>query len=302
MAESSINSRRAEIQQLADGLEPGNRELNPETFAEDHSAHNHSHDGAQLLRLYMPMTIGEFTSADFALLEPDDRRDWLRMKVRINRGENEPDDAKSYFNGIEAAFEDSFRVVTPELLADPTKMNIVQCVDPYEDKQLDMLYFSDDQHIKLPAGLAWFDMTGLMYDWISARIFNPELAAGMHRNCGGLAIVGALTGERQETLRTSAEEKAKRIAHEVAAVVRQMYASRKGSRLDPDAANALANFGGPRLTFSTGNVGTAADFITPKTVHIFKIDSLFTTEELNRNVEGWVDRSLRANQQTQESS
>lgn len=283
-------------EQGAGHIGPGEYPLIPDNTA---SGNRHDHDdplssGAVIIPKFMPMTRSEFCATDLSTATPAERAQYLRMKVRILRDRNESEEAKAYFDTIEAAYEASFTEVTPEMLADPKQMNLVRCVDPYTDKQLDELdQFPPEQQRKLPGGLGWFDVTGQMYDWVVPRIFNPELAAGMHRNCGGFAIIGALTGERQAAARQQAEQNAKRITLEVAAVIRQEYLRRKGHNFDPEGAEVLANFGGPRLTFATGEVGTAEGFITPKAPPLLHVEESYTPRELVEGVDGWINERLK---------
>jgi hypothetical protein len=242
--------------------------------------------------VYMPMTIGEFCGTDLSYASQTARADYYRMKVRMVRDRRETPEAREYFDGIQGAFEESFQSVTPELLTDPSSMNLVRCVDPYTDQQLEELNFAPNTEIKLPGGLTWFDLTGTMQEWIVPRIFNETLVAGLHRNCGGLAIVGALTGERQVAGRNRATESAYRIAAETAALVRQEYFKRKGHELDPDASKAFASFGGPKLIFPVGSDGTAEAFVTPKAVDQLTVERQFSPRELVDNVENWIDGHL----------
>jgi|GEM_PF-3408729 len=272
------------------GLMPGQHGLDPQRLLQPQDAHDEGH--AHLP--YMPMSREEFCGIDFATASPKDRINYLMMKVRMVRDRNETDEARRYFDGIQAAYEQSFEEVTPDVLADSTRMNLIRCVDPYTDKQLDALNYPPEALQKLPGGLAWFDLTGTMYDWITPRIFNEEIAAGMHRNCGGLAIIGALTGERQVTLRDSAESKAKAAIDAVATAVRNEYLRRRRSRLDLDAADVLPNFGGPRLVFAWGESGTAERFVTPKTPLIANIGESFTSHELVENMDKWIQQKVSA--------
>lgn len=242
--------------------------------------------------VYMPMTIGEFCATDLTIAGPEDRANYYRMKVRMVRDRRETPEARAYFDGIQAAFEESFENVTPELLADPTAMGLIRCVDKYTDRQLEELNFSPDSEIKLPGGLSWFDLTGTMQEWIVPRIFNETLVAGLHRNCGGLAIVGALTGERQVAGRDRATASATRIAAETAALVRQEYFKRKGHELDPVSSRAFASFGGPKLIFPVGSDGTAEAYVTPKAVDLVTVERQFTPRELVNNVEDWINSHL----------
>ncbi len=242
--------------------------------------------------VYMPMTIGEFCATDLTIAGTEDRANYYRMKVRMVRDRREPPEARAYFDGIQAAFEESFENVTPELLADPTAMGLIRCVDKYTDRQLEELNFSPDSEIKLPGGLSWFDLTGTMQEWIVPRIFNETLVAGLHRNCGGLAIVGALTGERQVAGRDRATASATRIAADTAAIVRQEYFKRKGKELDEESSRALGSFGGPKLIFPVGSDGTAAAYVTPKAVDLATVDQRFTPRELVNNVEDWIHSHL----------
>jgi hypothetical protein len=248
-----------------------------------------SPDGA-----YMPMTIREFCGTDLSIAGPKDRANYYRMKVRMVRDRREKPEDRLYFDGIQAAFEESFENVTPDMLADPTAMGLVRCVDKYTDKQLEELNFSPESEIKLPGGLSWFDLTGTMQEWIVPRIFNETLVAGLHRNCGGLAIVGALTGERQVAGRDRATASATRIAAETAALVRDDYFRRKGHELDDEASMALASFGGPKLIFPVGSSGTAEAFVTPKAVDLVTVEKRFTPRELVDKVERWIDNHLGA--------
>lgn len=243
---------------------------------------------------YMPMGIGDFCAVDPDTADAAAWQAYLQMKVRMVRDRRETPEATEYFDKIQTAYEESFAAVTPELLANPSKMNLVRCVDPYTEQQLDDLNFPKGTQISLPSGLAWFDVTGTMHDWIVPRIFNPELAAGMHRNCGGLAIIGALTGERQAMSRDRALTNALRIVAETASIVRQEYVRGQGRSLDPDAARVLATFGGPKLTFPIGSVGSAEAFVTPKALHTTSVDRHFTPREIIRGVESWVDGRLQS--------
>lgn len=246
--------------------------------------HTHQENG-----LYLPMARGEFAATDLSIADADERIRYLRMKVRMVRDRRETPEASTYFDNIERAYEDSFASVTSDVLADPTKMNLIRCVDPYSDKQLDELSFSPEEQIQVPGGLGWLDVTGLMDYWIVPRIFNKELAVGLHRNCGGFAILGALNGERQAVARDRAVENAHRIMAETAATVRKQYLTRRGHKFDPEVAEVLSTFGGPKLTVATGDVGTAEDFVTPKALQGLAVEQAFTPREIVDGVECWID-------------
>lgn len=252
----------------------------------------HGHSTPGITEPYMPLDIGNFCATDLSIATQDERANYYRMKVRMVRDRRETQQARDYFDRIQAAFEKSFETVTPDLLADPSAMNLVRCVDKYSEQQLDELNFSPDAQITLPGGLVWFDLTGTMQEWIVPRIFNDTLAAGLHRNCGGLAIVGALTGERQVAGRDRALQNATRITAETASQVRQEFFKRKGTNLDPEAAKALASFGGPKLIFPVGSNGTAEEFVTPKAVDIVTVEKAFTPRELVNGVENWIHNRL----------
>lgn len=241
---------------------------------------------------YLSMSKGEFPGVDWSTSTTEERVRYLMMKVRMVRPDNELPEAVEYFDRIQASYLDSFETVTPETLDNPDRMNLIRCVDPYEDKQLDELRIPQDQQIRVPGGLGWLDVTGLMENWAIPRIFKSELAAGVHRNCGGFAILGALTGERQVMHRNRAVETATRTFAETAAAVRQRYLQIRKGKVDPEVAEALSNFGGPKLTITTGPRGTAEDFITPKTTSSATVDVYYRPSEIVNHVDAWVDKTL----------
>lgn len=268
-------------------IEPSEPSLDMSDFVD--LGHRHTES---LFHSFMPMSRSDFMAIDLSVATPEERIQYFRMKTRMVRDRQEPTEARDYFDRIQAAYEESFEKVTPDLLADPTKMNLVICVDPYEDDQLNQLNFKSEEQAKIPGGLGWFDVTGTMNHWIVSRIFNPELAAGLHRNCGGFAILGCLNGERQAAARERTLANAHRITAETAAIVRQQYLLRKGRNFDPEGAEALATFSGPKLTFSEGQAGTAEEFVTPKSIQTAALEIQFTPREIIDNVEQWINHRL----------
>lgn len=272
---------------------PGEPGIDPAEFrdlGELGDLHVHEH-GAEP---YMPMSRSDFLATDLSVASLAEIVNYRRMKTRIVRDRNESPEAREYYDRIQAAYEESFETITPEMLADPAKMNMVRCVDPYSDNQLDELNFAPDEQVKIPGGLTWFEVTGTMHEWVVPRIFNEQLAAGVHRNCGGLAIIGCLTGERQVVMRNKSIENAMRIVAETAASVQQTYLRSMRSKTDPEVAEVLSTFGGPKLIFPIGQVGTAEDFVTPKAPHLTAIEERFTPREIVNNVENWVDERMRS--------
>jgi len=246
---------------------------------------------------YMSMGTGEFCAIDPDAADPDTWQNYLRMKVRIIRDRRESDPARQYFDGIQGAFEQSFAEITPEVLANPNKLNLIRCVDKYSERQLDALNFPPEEQQSLPGGLGWFELTGTTSSWIVARIFSERLAAGIHTNCGGFAITGALTAERQASAIDRAMANTQRAAGAIAAVARHEFLRRKGSRVDPDAKAAVATFTGPELILPIGNRGTAQDFITPRGSYVRRIDEQFTPAELERGFDRWVEGHLAVGQE-----
>jgi hypothetical protein len=252
----------------------------------------HDHAGSE----YMPMTHLEFTGTDPNALPSSDlagRVRYYKTKLRMVRDRNEPEDARAYFDNIQGAYEEALEMITPDTLGDPAKMNSIVCVDPNTYKQLEELPFSEQERAKAPAGLGFFDQLGILDEWIAARIFNPRLAAGLHPNCGGMAILGALTGERQAMMRDRAEANARRTLAETAAQARQQYILRKGHRFDPQGVEALTGFTGPEFTIAMGDGGSAAPFVTPKSHHVRPIEIYFTPSELLDNMDKIIDQRVK---------
>lgn len=266
------------------GIQPGEFALSP-TPDTDVCA-----TAPDVLQAYMPLGRGEFRATDLSVADRIERMKWLVMRTRMVRDRSETPEAREYFDGIQAAFMASFEEVTPDMLADSTQMNFVKCVDKYTHRQLDALNVPEDAQTRLPGGLAWFDMTGLMVDWAVPRVLNPQLVAGMHRNCGGIAIKGGLTGEDQAMHRNRAEENAKRVFLEAAALVSAYYIRKQGRHFDPEVADMLSNWGGPNLIISTGESGTAEPFVTPKSVRPIDIDEHYTPRELIDGVDAVLNR------------
>jgi hypothetical protein len=205
------------------------------------------------------------------------------------RDRNETPEAEAYFDTIEAAFLTSFEKVTPELLAERTKLNFVKCVDRYADQQLEALNVPESEQTRLPGGLGWFDITGTMADWVVPRVLNEEVVAGMHRNCGGFAIKGALYAGDQAMYRDRAETSAKRMFLEAAAIVGSYYLRKQGRNFDPEVADLVTNWGGPRLITSTDESGTAEPFVTPKAVKQIDVEEHFTPREIIEGVDKIVN-------------
>lgn len=244
---------------------------------------------------YMPMSVDEFLRFNPSKAKPEDRIRNYRMLTRMVRDRRETPEARKYFDGIEEAFEESFRIVTPELLRDPTKMNLIRCVDPYTKQQLEELSFDPGEEMELPGGLLWFYLTGTLQEWIIPRIFNERLVASLHRDCGGAAIVGALTGERQAALRDRATQNATRIVAETAAYVIKKYFEQPHSQdsdVDPNIARIMPTFSGPKLIFPTGSEGTAENLITPIAIGKASIKEQFKTKELVHEANSWASRKL----------
>src|SRR3954465_2718718 len=77
---------------------------------------------------YMPMRRGEYRATDLTIAGKVERARAMIMRTRMVRDARETPQAAEYFEGIQEAFLASFEEITPDLLADSTKLNFVKCV------------------------------------------------------------------------------------------------------------------------------------------------------------------------------